>query len=693
MKLNDYQLFIHGSRYARWLEEEGRRETLEETAKRLSDYWLNKGLIDVGTADDIEQAFLSMGVMPSMRSLMTAGPALDRDHVAGYNCAYLPIDDVRAFDETMYVLLCGTGVGYSVERKAVNKLPTVAEDMHLTDTVIKVADSKIGWAKSLRELISLLYAGQIPQWDVSKVRPSGARLKTFGGRASGPDPLVELFEFVIRVFRDAAGRQLTPLECHDIVCKIAEIVVVGGVRRSALISLSDPGDRMMARCKSGFKVDEYVLVNETDEAWEYALTMKKGQPCHPTYKVTFDKEGGAFDKQALEFDKVVQWYKIEPQRALANNSAVYEEKPSYLQYRKEMTDLYESYSGERGFFSREAAKNIVERNGRRDSNYDFGCNPCSEILLRPNEFCNLSEAVVRPDDSLKTLLRKVEFATILGTLQATLTDFRYLRKVWQKNCEEERLLGVSLTGAMDHPVLNGSEAVGDTAKSKKMDQWLNKLREKAVETNKLWAEKLGIPQAAAVTCVKPSGTVSQLALCASGIHPAHSKYYIRAVRQDNKDPMTDFLKAQGVPNEPCFMKPDTTTVFSFPIESPDTSVFRDDVGALGQLEVWKAYQEFWCEHKPSVTVYYTDDEFDDVCSWVWKNWDVMSGISLLPYNGGTYKQAPYQECDKETYDAAVKAMPKVDWSEIVNFERGDTTTGSQELACTGGACEIVGSAS
>jgi ribonucleoside-diphosphate reductase alpha chain len=626
-----YSAFIHASRYARWLEDEQRRETWDETVNRYVGYWKDKGMIGGNEVKRFKKAIHDLDVVPSMRALMTAGPALDRDNVAGFNCAYLAINDPKAFDELMYILLCGTGVGFSVEREEVKKLPIVAEEFDSTDTTIVVADSKIGWAKSTRQLIAMLYAGEVPKLDYSQVRPAGARLKTFGGRASGPEPLEDLHRFLVDVFKGAAGRKLTDLECHDICCKIAEIVVVGGVRRSALISLSSPVSDRMQAAKSG------------------------------------------------------QWWERNSQRALANNSAVYDEKPDFPFFMSEMKALYESYSGERGIFSREAARNIAGRNGRRDNTAAFGCNPCSEILLRPAEFCNLSEVIVRSTDTLDQLLEKVEVATAFGTLQATLTNFRYLRSVWKKNCEEEALLGVSLTGLMDHPVLNGSKG------NKKLEEWLTVMRERAVNVNKQWAESLGINPAAAITCVKPSGTVSQLALCASGIHPNYSRYYVRTVRQDNKDPMTDFLRAQGVPYEPCVMKPDTTTVFSFPIEAPKTSIFRNDVGAIGQLEVWKQYQLHWCEHKPSITVYYKEDEFFAVCQWIWDNWDIMSGISLLPYDNGTYRQAPYQELTEQEYKSLSSKMPEIDWAALPAFERGDTTTGSQELACTGGVCEVVGS--
>ena len=629
--MNDYQNFIALSRYARWMDHLGRRETWEETCARYTNYWQDRDMLTHKEADELREAIIQLRVVPSMRALMTAGPALDRDHVAGYNCAYVACDHPRVFDEIMYVLLCGTGVGFSVERDEVDKLPVVAEEFHPTETTIVVADSKVGWAKAFRQLIAMLYAGEIPEIDVSKVREAGARLKTFGGRASGPAPLVELFNFAINMFQNSAGRRLTDLEAHDLICKVAEIVVVGGVRRSALISLSSPTSDRMQAAKSG------------------------------------------------------AWYNGNGQRALANNSACYDSKPDFSFYMNEMKALYESYSGERGIFSREAAQKIAAKNGRRNPNHSFGCNPCSEILLRPSQFCNLSEVIVRQDDTIVSLTEKVRIATIFGTLQSTLTDFRYLRKVWADNCNEERLLGVSLTGLMDHPVLNGSKGEGSLRAA------LDHLREVAIEVNKEWAERLGIPASAAITCVKPSGTVSQLALCSSGIHPAFSEHYVRTVRQDNKDPMTAFLKDQGIPSEPCVMKPETTTIFSFPIKGSKHAVCRDDVGALEQLRIWKIYQEHWCEHKPSITVYYKDSDFFAVCQWCWDNWDILSGISLLPYDNGTYRQAPYTAVSGTKYKELAKAMPKVDWSVFGSYEVTDTTTGSQELACTGGVCEIVGS--
>ena len=626
--MDQYQQFIHKSRYARWLPEQKRRETWAETVQRYVDFWAARGQIDADMSKKLYKAIHNMDVMPSMRCMMTAGEALDKDNVAGFNCSYLHIDSPRSFDELMYVLMCGTGVGFSVERSFINKLPEIAETFHTTDSVIVVADSKIGWASAFRELISLLYAGKIPRWDTSRVRGAGERLKTFGGRASGPEPLIDLFNFCIEVFKKAGGRKLTSIECHDIVCKIADIVVVGGVRRSALISLSNLSDQRMSKAKSG------------------------------------------------------DWWRNEGQRALANNSVAYTEKPDFQSYLTEMQNMYESKAGERGIFSRVAAQKIAGRNGRRDPEQDFGTNPCSEIILRSNQFCNLSEIVVRESDTLASLKKKCEVAAIIGTLQATLTNFRYLRNCWKRNTEEEALLGVSMTGIMDHKILSGAEP-------EKLEKWLDEIKNVAVETNKEWAEKLGINQSTAITCVKPSGTVSQLVDSASGIHPRFSKHYIRRVRSDQKDPLAVFMEDRGFPVEQDVMSP-SSSVFSFPVKAPETSVTVSDVGAMQQLALWKTYQNHWCEHKPSITVYYTDDEFLQVAQWIWENFDLCSGISLLPVSDHVYQQAPYEDINEEQYNALVDSMPKdVSWDDLEQFEKEDNTTGSQELACVGGACEIV----
>ncbi len=630
-----YQQFIHLSRYSRWRDEDNRRETWEETVSRYIDY-VSETVLEHNNYDlpeelkgELQNAILNTEVMPSMRGLMTAGPALDRDSTCIYNCSYLPVDHLRSFDEAMYILMCGTGVGYSVEAKYVNKLPAVNEHFEESGTVIKVGDSKAGWAKGLRELISLLWSGQVPTWDLSEVRPAGARLKTFGGRASGPEPLDKLFKFVIAKVKGSAGRKLTPLEAHDIMCKIAEVVVVGGVRRSAMISLSDLNDQELAKAKSG------------------------------------------------------RWWEDNGQRSLANNSATYEQKPSMEVFMKEWHDLYESKSGERGIFSRQAAKKIASRNGRRDANQEFGTNPCSEIILRPYGFCNLTEVVVRAEDTLDDLKRKVRQAAIIGTFQASFTRFKYLRSIWKKNAEEEALLGVSLTGQLGHAVLSGRLG------KEELESWLTEMRLEAVAANKEFAEKLGIRQSAAITCVKPSGTVSQLVLCSSGMHTWHSEYYIRTVRGDVKDPLTEFMQAFDVPNEPDVMRPDSTVVFSFPIKAPQDALTRNDLTAIEHLELWLSYQNAWCEHKPSITVSVKEDEWMEVGAWVYKHIDQMSGVSFLPHSDHTYKQAPYQECSKEEYEELLAKMPKLNWDYLSNFEFEDTTESSQTLACSAGACEVV----
>ena len=622
--MDQYQEYIHASRYARWLPEEKRRETWPETVARYVGFWEPK-VSDSDTLRELQQAIENLEVMPSMRAMMTAGPALERDNVAGFNCSYLPIDHPRAFDELMYILLCGTGVGFSVERVYIDSasLPDIPDKMLDKETTIIVPDSKVGWADSFRQLISLLWAGAVPQWDVSRVRPEGSPLKTFGGRASGPQPLVDLFEFTVALFRERTSKRLTDLDCHDLCCKIAEVIVVGGVRRSALISLSNPTSPRMATAKHGL---------------------------YPN------------------------------QRALANNSGCFTTKPDLQFFYKYMGEVYDSYAGERGVFSREAATNIAARNGRRKTEgVHFGTNPCSEIILRPNQFCNLSEVVVRESDTLKVLKDKVRKAAILGTLQATLTDFRYLRKVWKTNTEEEALLGLSFTGLMDHPVLSGGRV---------LDKWLKEMKDVAIETNAIWAAKLGINPAAAITCVKPSGTVSQLVNSASGIHPRFSDYYIRTVRADKKDPLAQYMRSKGFPVETDITK-ESVDVFSFPQKAPEGATTTSDVTALDQLELWKTYQEHWCEHKPSCTVYYTDDEWLDVCAWMWKNFDILSGISVLPFDGGVYKQAPYQAITQDKYEELLPLMPVFDWEELAEFEGGvDSTTGTQELACTAGGCEI-----
>ena len=646
MKLpTEYQSFIHLSRYARWDYDKTRRETWEETVDRYFNFFkdhLKETCNYEVQEEDLKQlrkAVVNLDIMPSMRCLMTAGEALKRENVAGYNCSYVKVDSPRSFDEILYILMNGTGVGFSVEEEYVNKLPAVAEEFYETESVIVVRDSKLGWAKALKELYGMLWMGQIPTWDLSKVRPAGTPLKTFGGRASGPEPLEDLFKFSISIFQNAKGRKLKSVEAHDLVCKIAEIVVVGGVRRSALISLSNLGDREMRYAKSG------------------------------------------------------NWWETNVQRALANNSVNYKEKPDVGTFMREWLSLYDSKSGERGIYNSMSAKRTTEKLNqekdkdgnniiRRHAREDFGTNPCSEIILRSREFCNLTECVIRGRDTLQSLKKKVRLATILGTWQSTLTNFKYLTGEWKRNCDEERLLGVSLTGIMDNGITNGG--------SGGLDKRLKDLRDETVKTNQEWAEKLGIPNSAAITCVKPSGTVSQLVDSASGIHARHNPYYIRTVRGDNKDPITKFMKAQGFPSEPDVTKPNHTTVFSFPMASPENAVCRKDMTALEQLELWKVYAQNWCEHKPSVTISVKEDEWVDTAAWVYENFDEISGISFLPFSDHTYKQAPYQDCTEQEYTEMMGKMPKnVDWSKLSEYEQKDFTVASQELACSAGVCEVV----
>ena len=632
--VDPYRNFIHISRYARWMEDKGRRETWLETVDRYMDF-MKSHLVDNYGYDpkakifgEIKEQILNHKIMPSMRALMTAGPALERDNIAAYNCSFIAVDSPRAFDEAMYILMNGTGVGFSVEQKYIDSLPTVAEQFFPTASTIVVEDSKLGWAKAYKELIALLYQGQVPNWDMSKVRPAGARLKTFGGRASGPEPLNALFHFTVDIFKKSTGRRLKPIEAHDIMCKIGEVVVVGGVRRSALISLSNLDDFEMAKAKSG------------------------------------------------------NWWESEGQRALANNSAVYNSKPNTAQFLREWRNLYESKSGERGIYNMDSVRKHIDRFDRRDSSRVMGTNPCGEILLRPNEFCNLTEVVIEASDTKEDLAKKIKYATILGTWQSTLTNFKYIRKSWKDNCEEERLLGVSLTGIFGNKITstNGPE----------LAKLLDELREQSVKANAKEAELLGINPSASITCVKPSGTVSQLTGVSSGIHPWYSPYYLRSVRGDNKDPLTTFLKESGIPNEPDVMKPNDTTVFYFPIQAPKDAVVTKDLTAIDHLEIWKTYREHWTEHNPSVTVNIHEDEWLRVGAWVYDNFDSIGGVSFLPASEHTYKQAPYQEISETEYKEWVKKMPtRIDWNMLTLYETVDTTTGSQELSCVSGACEIV----
>ena len=627
-----YQEYIHTSRYSRWVEEHNRRETWKETVSRYFEYATPrfKNIVGFVNIEELHEAVLNLDIMPSMRLLMTSGRAVDKCNVAAYNCSYVPIDSPRVFDEILYILMNGTGVGFSVERHNVTKLPIVEEHFEDSATVIHVADSKSGWARGFKELVSLLYAGQVPTWDMSKVRPAGAKLRTFGGRASGPEPLDDLFRFAVNLFRRAAGRRLSSIECHDLVCKTAQVVVVGGVRRSALISLSNLSDDLLRAAKSG------------------------------------------------------DWWTHYNYRSYANNSAVYKDRPEMGIFMKEWQALYESRSGERGMFSRAAAQKQAAQNGRRETEHDFGTNPSCEIILRPYQFCNLTEVVVKKDDTRLSLLKKVRLATILGTYQATLTDFKYLRKVWQRTTEEERLLGVSLTGIMDNPLTHET--------GEPLDALLRDLRAKAVETNKEWAEKFGIPQSTAITCVKPSGTVSQLVDAASGIHARHSKYYIRRVRGDKKDPLTRFLTDSGIPCEDAVgdVESKNTAVFSFPIAAPQGSVINDDLNPLSHLDIWLTYQKHWCEHKPSITVTVKEHQWLDVAAWVYSNFEHMSGVSFFPHTDAVYTQAPYEAIDKKTYDTLISSMPEtIDFAKLNEYELEDNTKGTQEFSCVGDVWEVV----
>jgi ribonucleoside-diphosphate reductase alpha chain len=630
--MSPYNNFIAKSRYSRYIDNEGRREHWNETVARYFDFMENhlktkqNYTLTKELRAELELAVNDLAVMPSMRAIMTAGPALERQNVAAFNCSYLPIDDPKAFDEAMYILLCGTGVGFSVEQQYVTKLPEVPEQLFDSQTSIVVSDSKEGWAKSLRQLLALLYSGEIPRFDVSKVRPAGARLKTFGGRASGPGPLEELYKFCVTKFKGAVGRRLSSLECHDILCKIGEVVVVGGVRRSAMISLSDLSDDKMAHAKAG------------------------------------------------------NWWDGQGQRALANNSAVYKEKPYIGQFMREWTSIYESHSGERGIFSRDASQRQAEKNGRRDATYDFGTNPCSEIILRPYQFCNLSSCIVRSDDTMDSLEHKIRVASILGTFQASLTNFPYLRKIWEKNTQEEALLGVSMTGICDNALLNNPD-------DPELPARLERLRDVAIDTNAIFANAIGINQSVAVTAVKPEGTVSQLCSTASGIHPQHSKHYIRRVRGDNKDPLTQFMIQAGFVADPCVMKPDSTTVFSFPVAVADGALLREDLTAVQHLKLWLLFQRHYCEHKPSVTISVKENEWMEVGAWVFEHFDEVTGVSFLPMDGGTYKQAPYEEVNAEEY-AKLKALQPADinWSTFIEYD--DNVEGVQTLSCTAGGCEI-----
>jgi ribonucleoside-triphosphate reductase (thioredoxin) len=628
ISLTDYQTYIHLSKYARWIEEKKQREIWEETVHRyvnFFDKYLNTSEVTHYLQGELKEAILKMEVMPSMRALMTAGPALERDHIAGYNCTAIAINHPRCFDEIFYILMNGCGVGFSVERQYIAKLPDVSDEFFETGTTIVVADSKIGWASAFRELISLLYAGKIPKWDLSKVRPAGARLKTFGGRASGKVPLDKLFKFTVRTFLSSAGRKLNSLECHDLVCKIADTVIVGSVRRAACISFSNLTDDRMRRAKTG------------------------------------------------------EWWITQAQRALANNSTAYTEKPDLTAFAKEWRNQYTSKSGERGIVNKEALRAKAE-SCSREHDGDYLLNPCGEAILRDTgQACNLTEVVIRPKDTYEDLKRKVKHATILGTIQSTLTDTRYLRPIWKKNLEEERLLGVSLTGIMDHPIMNGSQGYDV------LISMLKTLHEVAYQTNKEWAKYLGINPSKQLTLVKPSGTVSQLVDSSSGIHPRMFPYYIRRVRQDKKDPLSQLMIDQGIP----YTDTEDKYIFSFPIKAPEKSITSNDIRALDQLELWKVYQAYWCDGNPSQTIYYTDDEYFAIADWIWRNWDVIGGLSFFPKDDHIYENPPYEQITKEAYESLLARFPSVvDWSKLSEYEKEDGTTSTNEIACSGGSCEL-----
>tara|TARA_R100000152_G_C6780593_1_gene213559 strand:- start:2436 stop:4349 length:1914 start_codon:yes stop_codon:yes gene_type:complete len=628
--MDNFQEFIVKSKYCRWNEELGRRETWEECVDRYYDYMESRFSLR-GELSDLREATLDREVFPSMRALMTAGPAADVDDVCMYNCSYIPITSIRSFSDVMYVLCCGTGVGFSCESHVVDGLPTIPEDIQRDHTeVITVPDSREGWADSFRLLLSNLYNGIHPTWDTSLIRPAGARLKTFGGRASGPEPLEKLFRYVVKMFDKAKGRKLSSIEVHDIVCMTGEIVIAGAVRRSALISLSDLHDRDMATAKAG------------------------------------------------------PWWESSGHRRLSNNSAVYTSKPSLSQFLDEWSSMYNSRSGERGICNRECLSMLAERSGRETEDIEFGTNPCSEIILRPKQFCNLTEVVIKANDDLESLKAKVAYATILGTIQSACTKFKYLDPEWKNNCEEERLLGVSFTGIYDNRLMSGQKGMPNL-------RWtLQKLREVAQETNLIWADRLGIRPSKAITCCKPSGTTSCVAGTSSGMHPRYSLYYIRRARIDVKDPICQFMIDKNIPHEPCIASPDKTMIFSFPISSPAGAMTQQEIDPVNHLDLWLEYQKSWCDHKPSITVSYTDENFLEVGHWVWSNWDYVSGISFLPYDNNVYDQAPFESISKADYDKLMDQMPEeIDWLGLTRYETDDMTTSSQELACQGGACEVV----
>jgi ribonucleoside-diphosphate reductase alpha chain len=635
-----YQQVIFKTRYARWVEEEGRRENWDETVKRYCDYFedhlkeKHSHKIPRKVLKEVYDSIYNLEVMPSMRTLMTSGKALESAEVANYNCAFLVVDAVRAFSEHMYVLMCGAGSGFSVERRFTEKLPEVPEELHPSDTTIIVADSRKGWCAAYNQYLNLLFAGNIAKVNVDKVRKEGTRLKTFGGYASGPGPLLDLFKHTEEIFRGAQGRQLRPIEVFSIMCYIAQIVVVGGVRRSATIALFDKDDIEMRTAKSGY------------------------------------------------------WFN-DPKRkhyAMANISAVFETKPAAAEFMDIWRDLVASKAGEPGILNRKALWEGAEAIGRATryedgSRIPYGVNPCSEIVLQPYSFCNLTGAAIRPEDTLEDIKKKVRVATIIGTWQATVTDFDYLRKVWQSNVEDERLLGVCLAGIMDHPVL--SQTTEESAR------WENELRELAWEVNKSIAEDIGINTTASVTAIKPAGNSGELYDVASGIHPRYAPYYIRSIRQSNGDPMTEFLKATGIPHEVSVQNA-RDSIFYFPVKSPEGAICAKDRTAIQQLEHWLHMKRNYATHTISATVYVREHEWIAVGAWVYDNFNEVTGLSFLPYDDHIYQQAPYTPCSAEDYEKARGKMPEeIDWSLLKHFEQSDSTTVSQEFACTGGSCALT----
>ncbi|MDA0320449.1 MAG: recombinase [Proteobacteria bacterium] len=618
--------YVYISKYSKFLHDQNRRETWAETVKRYKANVLDRHLSNE-MAEIIARAILNLEVVPSMRMLATAGPALDRDNVCGYNCAYKAITQPRDFSDALFILSSGTGMGYSVEKKYISQLPKVPSSVKMDEVSFTVQDSREGWQEAVQFAMEEGFLGNIYEYDLSLLRPEGAILKTFGGRSSGPEPLRKTLNYINDLFKKAAGRQLTSLECHDLMCMIASCIVAGGVRRSAMISLGDIDDVEMRNAKN----------------WSL----------------------GAFPEE----------------RHSANNSYVTNGTPSKEEFEAEWSAMVAGKSGERGIFNRASAKAQAEKFGRKVA--DFGCNPCSEILLVDDgQFCNLSEVIIRADDDFYDLKRKVELATIIGTVQSTFTHFPALPKNWTDNCEEERLLGVSMTGIMDNPLTNGVLAG--------LPGRLNELRNFAIDTNKKWAEKLGISAAASVTCVKPSGSVSALTGTASGIHSRWSDYYIRRTIQSNADPLTQLMIDEGIPHEPSATKPDLETVFSFPIASPLGAVTNGTRSAIEQMEMWLTYQRNWTTHKVSATISVKSDEWDDLAKFVYDHFDEIAGVSFLPYDDHAYVQAPYEQISAEKYEELNLAFPiSVNWSRLPEFEIEDTTKASQELACTGGACEIL----